>query len=345
MSTPSFVPPPGDLPPGDLPPGDLPGPTPAPPSGIRALDGNRAALTLLVVQNLVSLLCIGLPLERGGETVRLGFGLPLGTALLISFLVTVVVALTAFRPVMAALRADTRWRTPPSWGLALAVFVLAFLSSRALLIAFMMAFPSVADSVPQFLSRGWDLVPLVLAAGFLIPFAEEVAFRGLMMRGHERAAGFGVAALATTAAFLLAHGAPASVVGLLPLAYALARVTQHSGSLWNAVIVHALNNVLAVGVGIFAQDRLSAAAPGSTDLLQNPALRLPLGLGALLFGLVVLAVLHLWLIPRPDPAERAAPGPWLSLTYVVILVFGLSAALLSLDPVQEALSQLQGALR
>ena len=341
MSLPPSAPTPTALPDGDAP--ELPPPAPA--LGIRAVDGNRAALSLLVVQNLVSLICIGIPLERGGETVRLGFGLPLGTSLLISFLVTVALALTAFRPVIAALRADTRWRTPPSWGLSIAVFVLAFLSSRALLLAFVMAFPETADSVPQFLSRGADLVPLVLAAGFLIPFAEEVAFRGLMMRGHERAAGFGVAALATTAAFLLAHGAPASVVGLLPLAYALARVTQHSGSLWNAVIVHALNNALAVGVGIFAQDRLSAAGPEATDLLRDGALRLPLGLGALLFGLTVLVVLHLWLTPRPDPAERSAPGPWLSLAYVVVLGFGLSAALLSLDPVQDALTQLQGALR
>ena len=32
------------------------------------------------------------------------------------------------------------------------------------------------------------IVPLVLTAGLLIPVIEEIAFRGLMLRGQERAA-------------------------------------------------------------------------------------------------------------------------------------------------------------
>ena len=312
---------------------------------ITALQGNRAALTLLVVQNVVSALAMGvwLPLGPGGQAVRVGLGLPLGTALLLSFAVSVLVALTLFRPVVAALRSDTRWRTPPSWGTALAAFVLAFLASRALVVAYVMLVPSAADTVPQFLSRGLDVLPLVLAAGLLIPFAEEVAFRGLMLRGQERAAGFMVAALASSAAFALAHGVPASIVGILPLAYVLARLTQHTGSLWNAVIVHALNNLLAVGLGLTLLDRME---PGqNSELLGNAALRLPVALGALLFGGAVLVVLHLWLAPRPDPQERRAPGPWVSASYVLIVLFGLALALLSLPAVQNLFSSAERLLR
>lgn len=302
---------------------------------ITALSGSRAALTLLVVQNVVSALAMGvwLPLGPGGQTVRVGLGLPLGTALLLSFAVSVGVALTAFRPSIAALRSDTRWRTPPSWGTALAAFVLAFLASRAFVVAYVMLVPSASDTVPQFLSRGLDVLPLVLAAGLLIPFAEEVAFRGLMMRGQERAAGFGVAAVASSAAFALAHGVPASIVGIVPLAYVLARLTQHTGSLWNAVIVHALNNLLAVILGLFLLGK--AAQSQSSELLASEALRVPVALVALVFGGAVLTVLHLWLTPRPDPQERRAPGPWVNASYVVMVLFGLAMALLSFPAVQR----------
>ncbi|PTA66653.1 CPBP family intramembrane glutamic endopeptidase [Deinococcus arcticus] len=305
--------------------------SPAPP-GIRAVDGNRAALTLLVVQNVVSALLMAA-------------GVPLGTALLGAFALVVLVALTIFREVIDVLRRDTRWRTPPAWGTALAAFVLAFLASRAFVLAVVTLFPESVNSVPQFLSRGADLWVLLLAAGLLIPFAEEVAFRGLLMRGHERAAGFTVAALTSTVVFSLAHGAPASVAGILPLAYVLARVAQHTGSLWNSVIIHALNNTLAVGLGAFVAGRLPTDTAQATDLLQNPALKLPLALGSLLFGTVVLAVLHLWLTPRPDPQARSAPGPWLSAALITVLLFGVVAALATLPAVTQWLTDLRGALR
>jgi membrane protease YdiL (CAAX protease family) len=305
----------------------------APPApGIRALDGNRAALSLLIAQNVISAVLIGL-------------GVPLGTALLLSFAGNALLALTVFRPAMTALLRDPRWRTPPSWGLALAAFVLAFLASRAFVLAFVTLFPQGADAIPQFLSRGPDLWVLLLAAGLLIPFAEEVAFRGLLLRGHERAAGFTLAALTSTVAFAVAHGVPASVVGVLPLSYTLARVTQHTGSLWNAVIVHALNNTLAVGLGAFLVGRNLGDTAQATELLSNPALAVPVAALALLFGGVVLTVLHLWLTPKPDPQVRAAPGPWLSAAFVGIVLFGAFAAASTFPAVQQALTSLRGALR
>lgn len=300
--------------------------------GIRAVDGNRAALTLLIAQNVLSAVFIGL-------------GLPLGTALLLSFVGNAILALTVFRRPMGALFRDSRWRTPPSWGLSLAAFVLAFLASRAFVLVYVTLFPQSADAIPQFVSQGPDLWVLLLAAGLLIPFAEEVAFRGLMLRGHERAAGFTVAAVTTSLAFGVAHGVPASVVGIIPLAYALARLTQHSGSLWNAVIVHALNNTLAVALGSVLAGRLPDNTEQAGELLKNPALAVPVAIGAALFGIAVLTVLHLWLTPKADPQERQAPGPWLSAAYVGVVLFGVVAAALTLPAVQQALTDLRGVMR
>ncbi|WP_019588290.1 CPBP family intramembrane glutamic endopeptidase [Deinococcus apachensis] len=323
MTAPDVPPTPATL----APEGTAQPPTPV----IRAVDGNRAALALLITQNVVSALL-------------LAARLPLGLSLLGAFVGTVLVGLVFFRPALTALVRDTRWRTPPSWGTALAAFVLAFLASRAFVLAYVTIFPSGADAIPQFLSHGADLWPLLLAAGLLVPFAEEVAFRGLMLRGHERASGFLVAALTTSLAFGIAHGAPASVVGILPLAYALARLVQHTGSLWNSVIVHALNNTLAVALGSLVAGRDLGDPAQATEMLKNPALALPLALGALLFGVVVLVVLHLWLTPKPDPRVGSAPGPWLSAAYVVILLFGLVSAAYTLPFVQQALTDLRGAL-
>ncbi|WP_034384750.1 CPBP family intramembrane glutamic endopeptidase [Deinococcus sp. YIM 77859] len=319
----------------DVPPApSLPAPdAPAPPlPGIRAVDGNRAALTLLLTQNVVSALLIGR-------------GVPLGTALLGAFVATVLLGLLCFRRTLGALLRDSRWRTPPAWGLALAAFLLAFLASRAFTLAFVTLWPQGADTIPQFLSRGPDLWVLLLAAGLLVPFAEEVAFRGLMLRGHERAAGFLVAALTTSFAFGIAHGVPASVVGIVPLAYALARLTQHTGSLWNAVIVHALNNSIAVAAGAFLAGRELGQTGRAAQMLRDPTFAVPVAGGALLFGTVVLVVLHLWLTPKPDPQARSAPGPWLSAAYVVIVLFGLASAAFTLPTVQETLTHLRGALR
>ncbi|THF67809.1 CPBP family intramembrane metalloprotease [Deinococcus sp. Arct2-2] len=301
-------------------------------SGIRAVDGNRAALTLLLTQNVVS-------------AVLMSQGVPLGTALLLSFVANLILALTIFRPSMRALVQDSRWRTPPSWGLAIAAFVLAFLASRAFALFFVVLFPSGAGAIPQFLTQGPDLWALLLAAGLLIPLAEEVAFRGLMMRGHERAAGFTVAAITVSVAFAVAHGVPASIAGILPLAYALARLAQHTGSLWNGVIVHVLNNSIAIGLGAFLAGRNLPDPTESGDLLRNSALTVPLALGALLFGGVVMVVLHLWLVPKPDPAVKSRPGPWLSAAYVAVLLFGVLAALLTLPAVAQALADLQTTIR
>ncbi|MFC6748738.1 hypothetical protein [Deinococcus aquaticus] len=73
------------------------------PRGVRAVDGNRAALALLIIQNVVS-------------AVLLSLKVPLGASLLGAFVVVVLVGLTVFRGPMDALFRDVRWRTPPAWG-------------------------------------------------------------------------------------------------------------------------------------------------------------------------------------------------------------------------------------
>ena len=303
-----------------------PPPAPAVPAGtgVTALGGNRAALTILLIQAV------------GGPILMTRFGMDTVLAFIVTIAVNITLLLTLFRREFAALRADSRWRTPPSWGTALAVFAVAFIASRAWSAAALAVFPDlpVPDTVPALASSSAGAWLMVLTGGVLVPIIEEIAFRGLMLRGHERAAGFGVAALTTTFAFALAHGVPLSVAGILPLAYALARLAQHTGSLWNSVIVHVLNNALVLLLVAALGDRLPLDDMESSEAALNnlgPAV----AAGAFALGAGLLWVLHLWLTPRPDPQERAAPGPWLSGAYVLILLFGLLGAALSFPEVGE----------
>ena len=200
---------------------------------------------MLVTQNAVS-------------AIALTRGVPLGTALLLSFAVAVLVFGLTMRRTALALLGDPRWRTRPSVGVVLGSFALAFVASRALLLFVLSLWPAGAQTVPEFLSKGADVWVLLLVAGFLIPVAEEVAFRGLLMRGFEWARGPVFAALVSSLLFGLAHGAPAQVIAILPLAWFLARSVQYSGSLWTSISIHILNNALAVGLSAFCRARTSA---------------------------------------------------------------------------------------
>lgn len=286
-------------------------PPPAP-AGIGAVEGNRAALTMLLTQLIASYVAVRyLQLSQGLATI-------------FAFVVTLAVLFLAFRRTSQALLADTRWRTLPHLGIALGAFGLAFLASRAFSLAYLALFGGLGGRQPTFNSSGTDQMLLMLGAGLLIPLGEEIAFRGLLMRGHERAAGFTVAALTATLAFALAHGVPMAVVGILPLAYILARVVQYTGSLWNSVIVHALNNTLALVAASFLLKADPKNADEAMQTLQNEALRVPVGLGALFFGAATLFVAHLWLKPKPDTQVLAAgKKPWLSGTYLAIFLLGL----------------------
>ena len=295
---------------------------PAPPSLLRPpitpAEGGWAAIIVLVTQNAVS-------------AIALTRGVPLGTALLLSFVVVVLVFGLTMRRTALALLGDPRWRTRPSVGVVLGSFALAFVASRALLLFVLSLWPAGAQTVPEFLSKGADVWVLLLVAGFLIPVAEEVAFRGLLMRGFEWARGPVFAALVSSLLFGLAHGAPAQVIAILPLAWFLARSVQYSGSLWTSIGIHILNNALAVGLSAFLQGKDLSALGGDITGVRIP---LTLGLASLLVGVAALVIGTLWLTPRRVPASEARFPRWpvWTLSTLVLGVLVLAAVALSSAP-------------
>jgi membrane protease YdiL (CAAX protease family) len=90
------------------------------------------------------------------------------------------------------------------------------------------------------------LIGMLFVVGLLIPFAEELLFRGVLygwLRGH-----LGVPAAAVASALLFSglHGIVWLIPALAVIGVILALVYEKSGSLWPAVVVHALFNSTGV---------------------------------------------------------------------------------------------------
>jgi membrane protease YdiL (CAAX protease family) len=166
-------------------------------------------------------------------------------------LLTAVVALIAVRDSPRRLRPLLRLRR---FGSAAAIATVlggvAFLLVVMLLPATLLGRQGIA---PVVLAR--DL-PLQGPASVLQSFAQELQFRGILLGAFDRIAPSWAANLGQAAFFGLAHiavqyqgPAGAFVPVTIALGLALGWVTQRTGSLWPAVIIHAVADI-AVTVGV-----------------------------------------------------------------------------------------------
>lgn len=87
----------------------------------------------------------------------------------------------------------------------------------------------------------------VLDVAVVTPLEEELVFRGVVFAGLRARWGGGVAAAASALVFGLVH-LPAVVLPTV-LGVVLAVLFARTGSLWPGVLVHALNNAVALATG------------------------------------------------------------------------------------------------
>jgi len=164
----------------------------------------------------------------------------------------------------------TRW-TLAAWG---SFFV--FSAIWALLLRI-----EESDDLPQELGADESTLALVVVSVLVTvvaPVAEELFFRGFMFTALRRAWGLVPAVLATGVAFGAVHAGSSEPEFLVPLGVfgaALCLLYWRTGSLLPCIVLHALNNSLALGV---SQDwtweipLLMAGACGSVLLLVRPFL-------------------------------------------------------------------------
>jgi membrane protease YdiL (CAAX protease family) len=93
------------------------------------------------------------------------------------------------------------------------------------------------------IAGGWTFVGLVVFGGLLVPFAEELFFRGVVYSALRRH-GSMIATLGSAALFGLAHGLSVVLVAAVLMGVVNAVLVERSGSIWPAVLAHAVNNIL-----------------------------------------------------------------------------------------------------
>ena len=108
-----------------------------------------------------------------------------------------------------------------------------------------------------------DFLALLVAIAIVPAFCEEVLFRGFVQSGLVRQAARPFSGVVATAVvFGLFHLDPWRFLLVVPLGIFLGWLRETSGSLWPAILAHALNNALTVtftSAGLAATDR----APGN----------------------------------------------------------------------------------
>jgi CAAX protease family protein len=290
---PAPAPPPGHAPLGAAAPG--PAPAPRPPPAPARLAVPLAATFLVLQAGLLVVAQAAQRLQPGAGLVWyqvFGFALP-------------AAALAALAGLAPAPFLRLVLPAPRALGLALVVGALALLVGGALQALWASALPEpllrAYDVARLFRRAPWERTLLVASATVLAPVCEELAFRGHLLSALQLRLRPGAAIGLSALAFAALHLDPVRLPGLLFLGVLYGWLTWRSGSIYPAVLAHAVNNAAAMAQAL-GGDAAERVAPDATGAAA-----------ALLVGLALLAPALLayqrWLPPAPGPAALLVPGP------------------------------------
>ena len=162
-----------------------------------------------------------------------------------------------------------RWRW--SWGLLAAVIAIVLIPLRILIgVAFQLLVEGGTQSLQErsqlFTAGGvtWAGVFISLVgAGIVVPFSEELFFRGAIYTTLRRGWPVWSAVLASSLLFGLAHfDSPGVVFSSFVLGVASALVYEYTRSVWASFALHAINNSIAVALVYFAMWAMSLVPAG-----------------------------------------------------------------------------------
>ncbi|MDM8529261.1 type II CAAX endopeptidase family protein [Anaerolineales bacterium HSG24] len=89
---------------------------------------------------------------------------------------------------------------------------------------------------------------LFFGGAVVAPFVEETFFRGFVFIGLRNRWGWQRAVIASSMLFALVHVVPTSFVPIFFLGLIFALITHISGSIWPAILIHTLNNSIALSL-------------------------------------------------------------------------------------------------
>jgi uncharacterized protein len=90
------------------------------------------------------------------------------------------------------------------------------------------------------------IVLSILILGVLVPFAEELTFRGLLFHALRQRYGPALSIGLTSALFGAVHFLPGIAAATALLGVVMAIAVERTGSLWPAVAIHATNNTVSL---------------------------------------------------------------------------------------------------
>lgn len=191
------------------------------------------------------------------STGQLSGGQALPAAFTLSILAVQAAAMLGAVWLLGLKRRNYRWAdlgltpTSPSWiAAAVAIFVVLRLFTVALSV--LLAQLGVQSMQAQALAPGMTAFPgaigMMFLAGVAVPIAEEIFFRGVVYRWLRDKWGVAVGAIVSGVVFGLVHFEPATVIPAVLLGIALALVYERSRSLWPPILIHILNNTLALAL-------------------------------------------------------------------------------------------------
>lgn len=147
-----------------------------------------------------------------------------------------------------------RTRQPVNWGACFAVLFASFVTLTAYgwltqVLGWDRLRPE--SNVPESLFDQPSVLPLTIFMVVIVaPFTEEMFFRGFLFNGLRRLLTTPGAALLSGAMFGAIHVTQASLVGVaIPftiIGFLFAMLMARTGSLWNAIVVHLVFNLIGV---------------------------------------------------------------------------------------------------
>ena len=104
----------------------------------------------------------------------------------------------------------------------------------------------INNPVSNFDTDPWSIFISIFCVAIIPAFMEEFAFRGVLLGTARKYMSDGLSILLNAVLFSLLHGNLRQIPFTFVLGLYLAYATVYTGSLWPAIIIHGVNNALAV---------------------------------------------------------------------------------------------------
>lgn len=231
--------------------------------GLAGVLGDRDALLIVIALFLLPQAGLQLLFQVTGAPAEVLGSFPGGPGLSLSVFLAAWVPTGLLAIVLARRRGilprEIGFRRPSMRGLAQSLALLApLLGLDALYVALLerAGFGGARQVVARLIEgqgagSGVQLMTLCCVLVLLGPLVEEWLFRGLLFQWAERAWGAGGAIVGAALLFGLIHaGDPVSVIPAVLLGLACGLARRWSGSILGALLVHAINNALALALAL-----------------------------------------------------------------------------------------------